>query len=38
MAPLPWVSPEDRTLTFTVVRGHLEGDFQPDKGQATAGG
>ena len=31
---LPWVSLEERTLTFTVVRGHIVGDFQPDKGKA----
>jgi hypothetical protein len=34
---LPWVSLEDRTLTFTVVRGHVVGDFQPDKGKAEKG-
>ena len=28
---LPWVHLEDRTLTFTVVRGHVVGDFHPDK-------
>ena len=33
-ALLPWVSLEDRTLTFTVVRGHVVGDFRPDKGEA----
>ena len=36
-ALLPWVSLEDRTLTFTVVRGHVVGDFQPDKGEAGKG-
>jgi len=35
---LPWVSLEDRTLTFTVVRGHVVGDFQSDKGKSGAGG
>jgi len=28
---LPSVSLEERTLTFTVVRGHVVGDFRPDK-------
>ncbi len=37
-ALLPWVSLEDRTLTFTVVRGHVVGDFQPDKGESGKGG
>jgi hypothetical protein len=36
-ALLPWVHLEDRTLTFTVVRGHVVGDFQPDKGAAGSG-
>jgi hypothetical protein len=30
-ALLPSVSLEDRTLTFTVVRGHVVGDYRPDK-------
>ena len=30
-ALLPWVSLEDRTLTFTVVRGHVVGDFSPTR-------
>jgi hypothetical protein len=30
-ALLPAVSLEERTLTFTVVRGHVVGDFRPDK-------
>jgi hypothetical protein len=37
-ALLPWVSLEDRTLTFTIVRGHVVGDFRPDKGEVPAGG
>jgi hypothetical protein len=37
-ALLPWVSLEDRTLTFTVVRGHVVGDFRPDKGESETKG
>ncbi len=37
-ALLPWASLEDRTLTFTVVRGHVVGDFGPDKGESGKGG
>ncbi len=37
-ALLPWVSLEDRTLTFTVVRGHVVGDFRPDKVESAASG
>jgi hypothetical protein len=37
-ALLPSVSLEDRTLTFTVVRGRVVGDFRPDKGEAGKGG
>ena len=33
-ALLPWVHLEDRTLTFTVVRGRVVGDYRPDKGEA----
>jgi hypothetical protein len=35
---LPSVSLEERTLTFTVVRGRVVGDFRPDKGEAGTGG
>lgn len=34
---LPSVSLEERTLTFTVVRGHVVGDFRPNKGEAGKG-
>ena len=37
-ALLPWVSLKDRTLTFTVVRGHVVGDFGPDKEEKKSGG
>jgi hypothetical protein len=37
-ALLPSVSLEDRNLTFTVVRGHVAGDFRPDKEQPGSGG
>jgi hypothetical protein len=36
-ALLPWVHLEDRTLTFTVVRGHVVGDFHPDKEEGQHG-
>ena len=32
---LPWVHLKDHTLTFTVVRGHVLGDFHPTKRRAS---
>lgn len=34
---LPSVSLEERTLTFTVVRGHVVGEFRPDTGEMDHG-
>jgi hypothetical protein len=35
-ALLPSVSLEEHTLTFTVVRGRVVGDFRPDKGDVQS--
>ncbi len=34
---LPSVNLEERTLTFTVVRGHVVGEFRPDKDETDHG-